>query len=93
VTVDRGVPGHEVQGQLVGLGLLPAPAALQQDPAEVVVHPVVRLELADLQRRPVAGGVPDGAEHDLRIRHVPLAQQQPEQLRQLGLQHARHAAH
>ncbi len=48
VAVDRGVPGHEVQGQLVGLGLLPAAATFEQDPAQVVVHPVVGFELADL---------------------------------------------
>jgi len=87
------VPGHGVQRELVGLGHLAAAPALQQDVAEVVVHPVVRLELAELERDPVAGRVTDGAEQDLRVLGVALAQQQSEQVRQLGLQHARDAAH
>lgn len=91
--VGGGVPGHEVHRQLVRLGHLPAAATLQHDPAEVVVHPVVRLELPDLQRHPVAGGVADRAEHDLRVAGVALPQQQAEQLRQLGLEHARHVPH
>ena len=91
--VDARVPGHEVHGQLVGLGLLAAASALEQDVLEVAVHPVVGLELADLQRRPVAGRVADRAEHDLRVRDVAVVLQQAEELRQLLLQGARHAAH
>lgn len=91
--VDRGVPGHEVHGQLVRLAHLAAAPAFEQDLAEVVVHPVVGLELADLQRRPVAGRVADRAEQDVRVLRVSLAQQQPEQVGKLGLQRPRDVPH
>jgi hypothetical protein len=93
VAVDGRVPGHEVHGQLVGFGFLPASAAFEHDPAEVVVHPVVGFELADLQWRAVAGGVADRAEHDVRVGGVAMAQHEAEQLGQLGLQCAGHLAH
>ncbi len=49
--------GQEVEGQFVALLHAAAPAALQEDAARVLVHAVVRLELADLERGAVAGGV------------------------------------
>jgi hypothetical protein len=92
-TVDRGAPGHEVGGQLVALGHLPSAVALEEDVAELDVHAVVAFELAHLQRHAVGHGVADRPEHDLRVRDVPLALQQPEQLRQLLLQAARDVSH
>ncbi len=93
VAVDAGVAGHGVQGEFVGLGHLAAPAALQEDVAEVVVHAVVGFELAELERDAVAGGVADRAEEDLRVGDVSLAQQEAEQFGQLGLQDARYGPH
>ena len=49
--VDRGLAGHEVHGQFVGLGLLPAAAPFEPELGEVFVDLDARLELADLQRR------------------------------------------
>ena len=51
--VGDGVPGDEIGCQFIGFALLPAAVALQEDRPELVVHPVVRLELADLQRHPI----------------------------------------
>ncbi len=93
VAVDRGVAGHEVQGQFVGFGFLPAATAFDEDVAEMVVHPVVGLELADLQGHPVAGGGADRAEENLRVVDVSLADEQAEQVGQLALQGARHPPH
>ena len=79
-------------GRIPFIGHLPAATTFGHDARQIVVHPVVRLELADLQRRAVAGRVADRAEEDLGVLDVPLAQQQPEQLRQLLLQHPRDQA-
>ena len=75
--VGHGVPGDEIRCQFVGFALLPAAVALQEDRPELVVHPVVRLELADLQRHPIGLGIADPAEHDLRIGDVSATLQQP----------------
>ena len=91
--VGARVPGHEVHGELVGLGLLAAAPALQEDALQVPVHPVVRLELTDLQRRPVAGRVADRAEHELRVLDVAIVFQQAEEPGELLLQRPRHGAH
>src|SRR5882757_35915 len=85
--------GHEVSGQLVGLALLAAAATLQEDRPQLLVHPVVRLELPDLQRHPVRLGVPDPAEEQLRVAGVLPVPQQPVQPTQLPLHDPRHQAH
>jgi hypothetical protein len=60
---------------------------------QVALHAVIRLELADLQRRPVAGRVADPAEHELRVPHVAAVLQEAEELGELLLQRPRHGAH
>ena len=87
------MPGHEVHRQLVRLRDLAAAAALQEQPAEVLLDLDARLELADLQaaprrrsrrrsRRSGSAGGPGSA-----------VDQQAHQPRQVRLQDARHPLH
>ena len=70
-----------------------AAAALQEQPAEVLLDLDARLELADLQRRRVAGRVADRADQDLRMVQVAAVDEQAHQPRQVRLQDARHRLH
>ena len=67
------LPGHEVHGQFVGLGLLSAAAPFEPELGEVFVDLDARLELADLQWASVAGGIADAADEDLWMGQIALS--------------------
>ncbi len=85
VRLQVGVAGQEVGRELVSLAHLATTTVLQVHRLQLLVDPVVGLELPDLKRYSVAGCVADGAEVDLRVLDVVSALQDSQELGQLAV--------
>ena len=84
---------RHVEHQLIRFRLLPAAAPFQDHVLQVLVHPIVRLELPDLQRHLIDCGISDRCKENLRIRNIIMAQQQLVQMRQVGMNPSDDLAH
>lgn len=93
VAVERRMVRREPVRKTVRLHDLAATAAFEDDSAELLVEPVVRFELADLEWIRIAVRIADRADEDLRMLDAGLVDHDVHELRELLLQNLRNVAH